>query len=530
MYTNGEADLPLDGLLTQAAERWGERPLLLTENRTLTYQQFLCCSHSLAGGLAELGVRRGDRVAVILPNVPEMLCSWFALARLGAVMVPLHPAFVPAEVEPLLRRVGVRGLISDDFHMAHHTEHLEFPVRVLVGPNGAGLPGITHFQQLLMAGRPAPPAAGRGSDVTTLLHTSGTTGLPKGAALSQTGYVLPALEFRRWMEVTPEDRFLGCLPLFHMAGGAFAMSAVASGSALALVDKFSAHRFWSQVRRFGVTIVRHLGEMLAVLCKLPASADDRRHSLRAVYGGGARADVASTFEQRFGVTVVEGYGLSETNTVLCNALNRRRRGSIGCPLPYAQVRIADDQGRRLPVGERGEIQVERNPVMMEGYFGDPELTHNAFIDGWFRTGDLGYQDAEGFFYFVGRKKDLIRRRGEMISPVEIERVLDNHPAVQCSAVIGVPDDVGGEELKSFVIWKPGYGSSVEELVAHCHAYLAEFKIPRYFEVCSELPRTATNKINKSRLRELPAGSLGVTVDRKAEDLQTTFQEAPAYGY
>ena len=176
------------------------------------------------------------------------------------------------------------------------------------------------------------------------------------------------------MAVTPEDRFLGCLPLFHMAGQAFAAAAIAGGASLALVRRFSGHEFWPLVRRYGITVVRHLGEMLAVLLQQPPDEGDRRHTLRAVYGGGSRAELIERFEARFGVVVVEGYGLTETNTVLCNEIGTRRRGSIGRPLPYCQVRIAEPAAA-VPAGQRlGEIQVQRNPVMMTGYVGEPELS------------------------------------------------------------------------------------------------------------------------------------------------------------
>jgi amino acid adenylation domain-containing protein len=504
-------------LLETAAERWGDRPLLLGDAGALSYGDFLAGVNGLAAHLAASGVAASGRVAVILPNGPEILYAWFALGRLGAVMVPIDPALHPAEVEPLLRAVGVDGMIADAESLRRYAPPLDLPVRVLAGEGE--VPGAVSFATPPLARAPGRRAGAH--DLSTLLRTSGTTGPPKGAALTHASYVLSAREFVSWMEVEPGDRCLACLPLFHLAGQAFAAGVIAGGASLALVRRFSAGEFWGQVRRHRITLARHLGEMLAALCRLPETAEDRRHTLRAVYGGGARAEVAERFERRFGVAVVEGYGLTETNTVLRNELGARRHGSIGRPLPYAEVRIADGEGRALPCstdGARhvGEIQVRRNPVMMTGYFAEPELTASCFAGDWFRTGDLGYRDADGYFYFVSRQKEIIRRRGENIAPLAIEMVLDRHPAVLHSAVVGVPDSLGGEEVKAYVVCRPGPLAGVEELTQWCRGGLAEFEVPRYFDFCLGLPRTATNKINKSELRARPPAAIAA-FDRHAPD-------------
>jgi crotonobetaine/carnitine-CoA ligase len=412
--------------------------------------------------------------------------------------------------------------------VATYGERLDLRARLVVGEGD--VEGAVPFTAPLQAAPPSLPWKVLPTDPLTILQSSGTTGQPKLAAMTHTSYVLPAQEFVRWMDAAPEDRFLGCLPLFHMAGQAFAASAVAAGASLALVSRFSAHHFWEQVRAQRITLARHLGEMLALLCRLPEHPDDHRHSLRAVYGGGARPDVAEEFEHRFGVPVVEGYGLTETNTVLRNELRQRRRGSIGRPLPYGEVRIADEQGNALPPRQIGEIQVRRNPVMTPGYLGPPELTAASIVGDWFRTGDLGYQDEQGYFYFAGRQKDLIRRRGENIYPGSIEKVLDRHPAVEASAVIGVPDEVGGEEMKAYLVCRPGSCLEPEDLVAWCRPWLADFEIPRYIEICTELPRTATNKINKSVLRLVGLAN-GPCYDRRASsgapfDMPTSAVASP----
>jgi crotonobetaine/carnitine-CoA ligase len=504
----------LAGLLEDSARRFAGRPLLLLEGRGVSYEDFLAGVNGLAARLAEGGVERGDRVAAVIPNGPELFYLWLALARLGAVMVPLNPSLPLAEVAPFLDTIGITGAVGDRAALDAYGGRFALRLRMAVG--GERPSGALAFATPLLREWPLRPVAG--GDPVTILRTSGTTGGAKGAALTHNSYVLPAAEFVRWMEIAPDDRFLDCLPLFHLAGQSFAVAAIAGGASVAIVNRFSGQDFWSHVRRHGATVARHLGEMLAVLLKQPESADDRRHTLRAIYGGGARPDVAERFERRFGVTVVEGYGLTETNTVLRNEIGVRRDGSIGAPLAYAEVRIADASGEALPAssdGERriGEIQVRRNPVMMTGYVGCPESAGSCFVGEWFRTGDLGYRDADGYFYFVSREKDVIRRRGENIVPLHVEEVLERHPAVARAAVLGIPDELGGEEVKAHLVCRPERAVDFGELVEWCRSQLAEFEVPRYFELCADLPRTSTNKVDKCALRRM-AGSGGPSFDRK----------------
>lgn len=506
----------LTDLLADTVSRHADRPFLIRDGAAaVPYGEFFERVEIMASSLAALGVAPGDRVAVILPNGEESLHLWFALARLGAVMVPLNPALVPAEIVPLLAATKSRTLVSDAERLNRIAAAVELPVKIVVGGVG-GRGRVAYFDLFRSSVTKLPKAAPL--DPLSILYTSGTTGKPKGALLTHSSYVLPAREFRQWMEATPEDRFLGCLPLFHMAGQAFAASAVAAGAALALVDRFRGSRFWSEVRSHRITVVRYLGQMLAVLLNRPPVPEEKRHGLRAIYGGGAEPRVAEAFERRFGVPVVEGYGLTETNTVLRNEIGRRRRGSIGRALPFYDVKIVDDSGDEVPDGSEGEILIRQTQVMMRCYFSDPALTASALTDGWLHTGDLGRRDEDGFFYFAGRSKNLIRRRGEMISPKAVEEVLERHPLIEVAAVVGVPDALGGEEVKAFLLCRGGDSISCRELVGWCRESLADFEIPRYFEFCDDLPRTATHKINLSLLRKMVSLN-GRCLDRSAEKLE-----------
>lgn len=505
--------MTLNELLERSAERWGKRPLLIGEaGGETSYREFLARVRGLAGAFRSLGVGPGDGVAVVLPNVPETLYTWFALARLGAVMLPVNPALPAAAFAGLAAAFPPRVLVGGAEDLERHAG-LETPVRVVVGEDGAA--GDLRFSELARPAADPETHPVRPWDPCVVLQTSGTTGGCKGVVLSHLSFSWPAREFQRWMETTEEDRFLGCLPLFHLAGEAFAVSAVACGGSLALVDRFHGSRFWDDVRRTGATLVRHLGEMLAVLCSRPEGADERSHGLRAVYGGGARREVAEEFERRFGVPVVEGYGLTETNTVLRNALADRRPGALGRTLPYARVRIADEAGVPMPPGRVGEIQVERNPVMMLGYVGADEGAATPYDRAWFRTGDLGYRDREGWFHFVGRAKNVIRRRGENVFPGDIEEVLRRHPAVVEAAAVGVADRFGGEEIQVYVVLAEGEDATPDQLADWCRGRLAPFQIPRYWKICDELPRTATNKIHRFRLGEMHAPGEAYDLDAPA---------------
>lgn len=461
------------------------------------YSEFFGRVQALAGGLLGLGLGPGDRLGVVLANCPELVDLWFAAGLTGVVIVPLNPSLTADERSRLLDYAEVAFVV--DGTDRGRDASARRPDSVMVTPARGRAP--TPFNELYAAtslGRAPVTMAG---DPLAILFTSGTTGDPRACVLTHQSIVAPAREFLSWMQVVPSDRFFACLPLFHLAGIAFATAAVAAGAALCVVDRFSGSRFWDQVAESGATIGRYLGEMLAVLCQQPLDCPAPRHRLRALYGGGATRRVAEEFERRFGVRVVEGYGLTETNTVLRNELGRSTPGSIGRTLPYCDVRIANGLGEEQPCGQVGEIQARRNAVMMTGYFRSPAATASAFQGDWYRTGDLGLRDEDGNFYLVGREKDVIRRRGENIAAREIEEVIDAHPAVRGSAVIAVADELGGEEGKAFIVVFPGAALAIGELRAWCSASLAGFKLPKYVELCPELPRTSTNKVDKRILRQ-----------------------------
>lgn len=496
-------DLTIPRLLAARAEAHSGRAFLRAGGRGWTYGEFEAEVRRTAAGLRAMGIGHGDRVALFLPNWPEFLVLWFALSWLRAIAVPINTAFRPAEVayplahaEPSL--IVAAAALRETLEPAAREAGVACPV-VWAVPGAMGLGGA--------AARPPDPAEAQPGDVCCFIYTSGTTGRPKAVMQTQRNYVLTGEGFARWLRLGPEDRLLALLPLFHINAQAYStMGAAAAGGSLTLLERFSASRFWDQARAHRATQANILGSMLTMLWKQPPSPADRQHDLRVLYCAPAPREICRQFEERFGVAVVEGFGMSECTFGLIQPLDGPRKpGGMGRPreLPERgirnEVRVVDEAGRDCPPGAPGELLL-RNAVMMAGYYKDPERTAEALRDGWLRTGDLAYRDADGEFFFVGRKKELIRRRGENISPAEVEAVLNAHPAVQEAAVIGVPSEFSEEEVAAFVVPAAPGAAGAEELRAWCAARLAPFKVPAAVHFVAGLPKTSTQKIRRDVLR------------------------------
>lgn len=518
---HGAAERTLHGMLEWRARRTPERPWVWFRDRVIGYGEVDADASRVAAGLSRLGLGKGSKVAVMLANRPEFLAAWFGISKLGAVEVPVNTAhrgymlaylLAQADCEALIVEAGFADRVLELLAEAGALPRLRRLVLLDQDAQVPALPGreVLAWSELLANdGRFQPPALGW-RDAMGIQFTSGTTGPSKGAVLPHNYAVQTAESVCAIAGYGPADCLYNALPLFH--GNAKFLSAAPSllaGTRMVLGERFSAGSFWDEVRRHGCTEFNYIGSILAILLKAEPRPDDADNPLRILFGAGATPEVHEAFERRFGVRLIEGYGMSEIGLALVASLDARRPGSCGRPHPDCEVMLVDDAG--LPVGDDvpGELLVRpRRPwSMMLEYYRMPEKTVEAWQGLWFHTGDTLVRDADGFFRFVDRKKDAIRRRGENISSFEVERLVATHPAVLEVAALPVASELGEDEVMVCVVRKPGAVLSPDELVAHCRGLMAGFMVPRYVRFVEALPKTPTEKVHKFRLRDE-----GVTAD------------------
>lgn len=496
-------------------------------DEALTLGELDCRINRFANGLLALGLKRGDRVAVMLPNHPDYVVTFLAAARVGICQVPVNVNLRGAGLAYVLEHSQLRGLIIDARFAQQVLPALKRGMaEFIIGRGGivaAELGHATTFEDVLQRGAPTrPPIVTRQDDVLLISYTSGTTGVPKGVLvtdkmLQACGYAATTLA-----DVRPGDVLYLWEPIYHIAGCEVLIVALLERVSLALAERFSVSRFWSDVRAYKATHIHFFGGVLGLLLKEPPQPGDRGHGARIAWGGGCPISIWTKFQDRFGVRIRECYGMTEASSF--TTLNTEEKiGSIGKPLPYFEVRIADEAGRFLGPGERGEIWAkEKVPgVIMTGYFGNPEATAGALQNGWLRTGDLGSFDEDGFFYFAGRKKDSLRRRGENISAWEVERVLNEHPAVAESAVIGVGNEIADQDIKAFLRLKPGERLDALDLIKWCEPRMARFQLPRYVAFIVDFPKTPTERIRKELLSRATEGCFDL--DKSGYRPVRTFQ-------
>jgi long-chain acyl-CoA synthetase len=480
--------------LADAAERHGARPAVRLDDFVLTYAELLAAARRVSGLLRSRGIGPGDRVGLVLPNVPAFPVLFYGAVAAGAVVVPMNPLLKAREVEYYLKDSGASLVfawhaMADEAAKAAGTVGIDC---VPVEPEG--------LMDLLAEQQPDDEVVDRNDDDTVvLLYTSGTTGHPKGAELTQRNLVTNAsMTAETLVELSPEDVVMGCLPLFHCFGLTCGLNAsVLAGSCLTLIPRFDAAKALEVVGRDRVTVFEGVPTMYAGMLHVEDAASYDVSSLRTCISGGAAmpVEVMKSFEKTFGCIVLEGYGLSETAPVA--SFNRpdleRKPGSIGLPVRGVEMKLVDGEGGDAPTGEVGEIAI-RGENVMKGYWGRDDATAEAIPDGWFRSGDMARQDEDGYYFIVDRKKDLIIRGGYNVYPREVEEALYEHEAVAEVAVIGIPHDDLGEEVGAAVAFKPGQEADVEELRAFAKERLAAYKYPRHVWVVDQLPKGPTGKI------------------------------------
>ena len=496
-------------LLAAAADRDSEGTWLRSDSGSLTFGGTIAAVGLTAEALTAAGVRRGDLVMMTARNLPPYLICWLALTSLGAVTVAVNPRSTAAELAGLIGQTQPRALITDEGLVALVAdEH-----RPLVLDVGALVPADwSDPAAMAAAARQArlPDAGVVPADPAVLIPTSGTTGRSKLVIQTHRAYAMAGEGFPFWMELTPADRVMTSLPLFHINAPAYTvMGSLACGAGLVLLERFSASGFLDSARQHGATEFNAIGAMLEILMRQPERPDDAQTPLRLCYTGPApERERQLEMERRFGLRIVVGYAMSESPYGLVWAHGTRPYGTLGSARQHPvlgvinEARAVSESGADLGPGASGELLL-RNPVVTPGYWGMPEETERVLTaDGWLHTGDLVTVNADGTYTFVSRIKEVIRRRGENLSPLEVEEVLDEHPAVLESAVVGVPSELTEEEVKAFIVAAPGVEPDFAELHAFAASRLAAFKVPRYWQQVDALPRTPTARVAKHRL---PAG-------------------------
>jgi acyl-CoA synthetase (AMP-forming)/AMP-acid ligase II len=478
------------------------------DGRRFTYAEFDRVVNRTARMLAARRIRKGDRVSLLMPNSAEYIIAYFACFKLGALAGPVNSLLKSHETSFVIGNSEARAILVN-------TEFME-----RVNEIRAELPALEHVIEFddeakatadFVDDAPLPEVEIGRDDEAIIIYTSGTTGKPKGCLLTHGNLIANARQISSWLGFTERDRLLTIMPLFHMnAVSVTTMTPLYAGGSTVISPRFSASRFWKIISDYEITSFGSVATMLSMLLETyPAGVPVglKTSQLRFAMCGSAPvpAEVMKRFEERFNCLVIEGYGLSEST---CRSTfnppdERRRPGSCGMPIGN-EMRVVDDEDREVPRGSLGEI-VLRGENILKGYYKNPAATERAFRNGWFHTGDVGYQDADGFFYIVDRKTDMIIRGGENIYPREIDEVLYQHPAVAAAATIGIPDKLYGEEVAAFIILKDGEQATAEEIINFCRERLADYKCPKTVRFVKDIPKGPTGKLLKRELARLYAG-------------------------
>jgi crotonobetaine/carnitine-CoA ligase len=486
------AVLTIPGLFEAAVEKWPTKEWLFFEDTTWTYEEAYERITAAAHALEQLGAGRETRVLATARNSPGYLFTWLAAVHLGATIVAVNPQSSAEELGGLIEQVKPHVIVSDADVM-DSIDAKSLDARVVTSDDLA----------TATAARVTPAA--RPDDVAVMIPTSGTTGRSKLVMQTQRAYAMAGEGFPFWMGLDESDRLMTSLPLFHINAPAYSMlGSIAARGSFVLLPRFSGSGFIDEARRYGATEFNAIGAMIEILMRQPERDDDADNPLRLCYTGPSPTKERQLeIERRFGIEIICGYALSESPYAMIWRKGTRPFETLGSPRQHPtlgeinQARVVED-GQEVGVGGLGELEL-KNPAVMAGYYGMPEETNKVLSEGWLRTGDVVRVNKDGTFTFVGRRKELIRRKGENLSPVEVEAALEAHPDVEEAAVIGVPSELSEEEVKAFVILTTDATASLGDLRDFAAERLAPFKVPRYIEVVEELPHTPTGRIAKHQL-------------------------------
>ena len=528
----------IPGYLFDAAQRYPDRTALVFENATFTYRQLDDAVRRLAAALASLGITRGSRVAVYLPNLPQTVIAYYASLALGAEVVMTNPLYVEREIVHQWNDAGIELVVAGDWlfqqrinsirdqvGVKHYittgiADFLKAPLRWLARIKltregmAAKVPGqanVHDFKQLLEQHAPRREFTEPDLDSLALLqYTGGTTGVSKGAMLTHRNLSYNVQQTVAWFPslIPGGETWLACLPYFHIFGMTVSMNwpFMMGGTIILMPNPRDIPKMIKLIAKHRVTIYPALPALFNAIVNHPDAKHADLTSVKGCFSGSAPlpVQIMENFETMTGGRIVEGFGMSETSPVThCNPVKGQRKpGSIGIPIPNTDARIVDmaDGLTELPAGEEGELTL-KGPQVMAGYWNQPDETANTLRNGWLFTGDLARMDEDGYFWICGRKKDMIVASGFKIFPDEVDRVLMSHPKLLEAATIGMPDEKRGETVKSFVVLKPGEQATEEEILSFCKHELAVYKVPKALEFRTELPKSAIQKILRRELRD-----------------------------
>ena len=518
-------DRTLPAILTRQAERFAQRPLVTAGDTTWTYADTCEAAARFAGTMQSAGIQGGDRIAIICSNRIEFLEVVLGCAWLGAIAVPINVASRGPQLQHILSNCGARLLMME----AAYAENLamldpgELAIETiwLIGAAADVRMGEIGSAPLPRGSERIAAAAVQPGDLSLILYTSGTTGPSKGVCCPQAQYFWWAVNTASLLQLRTDDVLCTSLPLFHTNALNTFYQALLTGSCVRYEKRFSASGFFSSLAHHRATVTYLLGAMVPILLSRPVSQEETSHSVRIALAPGVPAQFHEEFTQRTGIRLLDGWGSTETNFVLGTTVEHQKPGLMGPVFEGFQARVVDDQDNDVADDTAGELVVRADDpfAFATGYFGTPEKTVEAWRNLWFHTGDRVVRQADGYFRFVDRLKDSIRRRGENISSFEVEQVLLSHPAVANAAAFPVRSPLAEDEVMAVVVLHPGQPLTESELIAFCEPRLPYFALPRYLEFMNELPSTESGKVQKYKLRE--RGVTERTWDREAADGRRT---------
>jgi long-chain acyl-CoA synthetase len=502
----------LGQVLPAGAQKYGDKTALVIGDRSFSFNDLNHLSGRVANGLRDLGIAPGDRVTLYSQNCWEWIVSYYAIARLGAVINPINVMLTPEEVLYVVKDCGARALLAASAKGRPLIDlKNDSPLEDIILFGGDVPTGARSFNALLEGSAPAfDNASSSPESLSTICYTSGTTGYPKGAMLSHRAVLLNSAMTANMHVRTQADTVVTALPCAHVYGNVVMNGAFLYGMTLVLLERFVEADVLQAIQTHQATMFEGVPTMYLYLLNYPDLEKYDLSSLTRCTVGGQTMPVAKMreVEARFGCPLIELWGMTEIAGLGTTHpyYGPNRHGSIGVALPYVECRIADiaNPSKTLAPGEVGELMV-RSPIVMQGYFGNTEATRETIEpDGWLHTGDLAHTDADGYIYIVDRKKDMIITGGYNVYPAELERVISQHPAVAMVAVGSQPDELKGEIAKAYIVLKHGTQANEEEILSFCREHLAAYKVPRAVQFVDDLPRTSTGKIMRRMLRTLDA--------------------------